>query len=160
MTIKATLASKLQTIRNLKSKGAGFEVQAMYEVLSLEKASVLWRRDGTESFATVLQEEVGLCTPSRFKAFKKAVEHFSPETIDQLGVPCVCLIAVQNQALRTRMVKEALAYRAEHGEPNYQFLSRFLRKSGKTVSRARLTKYIEVLKFTIKELGGRIPMME
>lgn len=161
MTVKATLATKLKDIRDLKSKGAGFEVQAMYEVLALEKASVLWRRDGTETFTTVLKEEVGVCTPTRFKAFKKAAEYFTQDTIEKLGVPCVCLIATQNQSVRQRMLKDALTYRKDHGsEPTYQYFSRFLRKPGKAVSRTRLLKYVEVLKAEIKSLGGRVPVME
>lgn len=162
--MKVTLASKLKDIRDLKSKGSGFEVQAMYEILALEKASVLWRRDGTDTFALVLKQEIGVCTPTRFKAFKKAAEYFPQDTIERLGVPCVCLIAIQNQGVRSKMLKEALTYRKNHGsEPTYQFVSLFSpRKKPEShgVSRVRLIKYIDVLKAEIKSLGGRIPVME
>jgi hypothetical protein len=157
-----TLASKLREIRALKSKGSDFEVQTMYEILALEKASVLWRVDGTETFTSVLKQEAGICTPTRFKAFKKAVACFSQATIERLGVPCVCLLAVQNQSVRAKLLKAALAFRTEKGtEPTYQYISRFLAKPKNDLpSRARLLKYVDVLRAEIKSLGGRVPMME
>ena len=158
---KVTLATKLLNIRRLKSQGAGFEVRAMYEILALERASVLWRRDGTETFAAVLKAEPGMCTQTRFKAFKKAAGLFSQDTIEKLGVPCVCLLAKQSQSIRTKLLKPALAYRKKHGsEPAYQYIALFLRKPGTSVSRARLSRYIEVLTDVISHLGGVVPVME
>lgn len=157
----ASLQSKLAAIRELKSKGSSFEVEAMFEVIALEKQSILWRKDGTTKFETVLRDEGGVCTPSRFKDFKKAADHFTRVTIDKLGVPCVCLLAKQNAHTRERLLKDALEFRKEHGaEPTYQYFSRSLRKPGKpTISRKQLLDFIADLKVVIKECGGRVPVM-
>lgn len=156
-----TLNARLAHIRKLRSQGSTYEVEAMFEVVDLEHKSVLWRRDGARKFEDVLRDEAGVCTRARFRAFKKAVEHFPRKTIDQLGVPCVCLLANQNAGTRDRMLKHAMEFRKNHGvEPTYQYFSRYLRKPGGPISRKRLKEYIEVLKKMIKELGGRAPTME
>lgn len=133
----------------------------MFEILSLEKQSVLWRRDGTNRFEDMLREQAGVCTPSRFKSFKKASEYFPRSTIDRLGVPCVCLLATKNAGTRERLLKYALEFQKKHGaEPTYQYFSRYLRDPNKPPSVKRLKKYIERLKQEIRDLGGRVPAME
>lgn len=157
----ASLQSRLDSIRTLKSKGSTFEVQAMFEVLDLEKQSVLWRRDGVKTFEEMLKHEAGVCTRSRYKAFKKATGFFPRATIDKLGVPCVCLLAIQNASTRDRLLKHALDFRKNHGaEPTYQYFSRFLRKPGNPVTRKRLEAYVDKLKAEIRSLGGRVPVMD
>lgn len=158
----ASLQSKLDAIRTLKAKGSTFEVQAMYEVMTLEKQTVLWRRDGTKTFDEMLREQSGVCTPSRFRDFKKAADQFPRATIDKLGVGCVCLIAKQNANKRESMLKRALEFQKTFGvEPNVQFFSRQLRDpSKKIVSRKRLLNYIDLLKAEIRSMGGRVPTME
>jgi hypothetical protein len=155
------LKSKLQQIRDLKSKGSGFEVQAMYQIIDLERTSVLWRKDRSTTFDDVLKEEKGLCTPSRFQAFKKATSCFPKDTIHKLGVPCVCLLAVQNGQQRDRLLRYALNFRTKNGsEPTYQYICMFLKKPNTGPTRTQLLKYINVLRAKIKDLGGYIPVME
>jgi hypothetical protein len=159
--VAATLQAQLHSIRALKSKGATHEVEAMYRILELEKQTVLWRRDGVKNFSELLRIEAGVCSINRHRAFKKADGFFNRATIDKLGVPAVCLLAVQNQATRDRLLKYGLEYQKKHGvEPTYQYFSRFLRKPGNPVTRTRLNNYVELLKKTIRELGGRVPPME
>jgi hypothetical protein len=154
------LPEKLNHIRELKSKGAGFEVQAMYEVLDLEKTSILWKKGDVERFEDVLKEESGVCTPSRFNSFKKATGYFERRTIENLGVACVCLLANQNAKTRDRLLPHAVEFRRKFGvEPTYQYFSRFLRKPDMGPSRAELMNYIEDLKKEIRDLGGRVPAM-
>ena len=153
--------AKVKQIRDLKSKGSGFEVQAMNEILELEKTSVLWRRDDIASFDDVLREEKGLCTPGRFKDYKRAKGHFSFSVIEKLGVACVCLLAKQPAQARERILAHALKYRSDNGsEPTYQYVCMFLRKKTNGPTRSQLLKYNELLKSTIKDLGGRVPRME
>jgi hypothetical protein len=159
-----SLRVKLQRIRTLKSKGAEFEVQAMYQVLDLERQTVLWQTKKDLSFFEVLNKEKGLCTPARFKAFKKATTSFNRETINRLGVPSVCLLAQQNEKLREKILDKALQFRTKNGsEPTYQYIAMFLRGTGKqrptgpTPSQLRI--YNELLKDTIRGLGGRVPPM-
>jgi len=154
------LQSKLSQIRELKSKGSIFEVQAMFEVLSLERTSVLWKKSGTQSFQVFLREESGVCTPSRFQAFKRSVGYFDRSVIDKLGVATVCLLANQNAPTRARLLDHALIFRKKFGtEPTYQYFSRFLKKPNPGPTKKELERYVEVLRKEIKVLGGRIPMM-
>lgn len=155
------LQMKLSQIRELKSKGSDFEVQAMFEVLDLERAAVLWKNNGCKSFPELLRHESGVCTPARFKAFKKAVNLFDRPTINKLGVPCICLIANQNAASRARLLGHALEFRKKFGtEPTYQYFSRFLRKPNVGPTRKQLLQYIELLRKEIKSLGGRVPVLK
>jgi hypothetical protein len=161
--VTASLQSKLASIRELKSKGASFEIEAMFEVLALEKQSVLWRKDDSTKFEAILRADGGVCTPARFKDFKKAANHFTRATIDKLGVPCVCVLAKQNANTRERLLKDALEFRKDHGtEPTYQHFSRLLpSKNGKpTITRTQLLNYIDKCKGVIKECGGRVPVMD
>jgi hypothetical protein len=156
----SNLKDKLKLIRDLKSKGADYEVQAMFQIVELERLQVLWRKSG-KTFTEVLKNERGLCTAGRFKAFKKASTCFPRKTIDQLGVPCVCILAVQNASVRNRILPHALKFRSRHGEgPTYQYVSRFFRKPSSGPTRAQALRYIDVLRKVIKDMGGSIPMME
>jgi len=155
------LKARLQQIRELRSKGSGFEVQAMQKIVELEKTSVLWRKDAGTKFEEVLRHEKGLCTPSKFRAYKKASTHFPLDVINKLGVPCACLLAVQPAQTRDRILGHALKFRSANGcEPTYQYVCKFLRKPTVGPSRAQLLRYVDTLKKTIKDMGGRIPMME
>jgi hypothetical protein len=155
------LQSKLSQIRELKSKGSIFEVQAMFEIMNLERTSILWRKSGTQSFQVFLREESGVCTPSRFQAFKRSVGYFDRNTIDKLGVATVCLLANQNAATRARLLTHALEFRKKFGaEPTYQYFSRFLKKPNPGPTKKQLEIYIDVLRKEIKSLGGRVPMMD
>jgi len=154
------LSEKLNHIRELKSKGSGFEVQAMYEVLNLEKTSILWKKGDIKRFEDVLRDESGVCTPSRLNSFRKATEYFERQTIENLGVACVCLLANQNAKTRERLLPHALGFRKKFGvEPTYQYFSRFLRKPDTGPTRKELLDYIDNLKQEIRELGGRVPVM-
>jgi hypothetical protein len=158
--VSTKLQTQLRQIRELKSKGSNYEVEALFKVIELEKMSVLWRTGGNTTFDDVLTSEKGICTPSRFKAFKKANTHFSSLTIHKLGVPCVCLLAVQNEGTRNKLLSYALKYREKNGgEPTYQYICRFLKKAPTGPSRGQLIKYIDTLRKTIKDLGGRVPVM-
>jgi hypothetical protein len=134
----------------------------MYEVLALEKQSVLWRTADTTKFEDVLREEAGVCTPSRFRSFKKANECFNRTTINKLGVPCVCLLAKQPANVRDRVLRNALKFREQHGaEPTYQYVSRLCpHNSTPQMSRTKLLAYIEKLKGVIKDCGARVPPMD
>jgi len=161
MNKKSDLKETIDRIRGLKSRGHECEVQAMYEVIRLEKTSVLWKQSGTHDFDSFLREENGICTPSRFKAFKRSVEYFDQETIYLLGVPCICLLASQNKATREKLLGCALDFRKRFNcLPNYQYFSQFLRKDSVGPTRTELLRYIDVLRNHIKELGGRIPAMK
>lgn len=154
------LKVRVQQILNLKSKGSSCEVQAMFQIIELERMSVLWKEDRDTPFETVLANEK-LCTPSRYRSFRKATTHFKRDTIDRLGVSCVCLLAIQNAAVRERILAHALKFRDANGtEPTYQYVARFLRgKSNGGPTRKQLLKYIEDLKEKIRELNGRVPGM-
>jgi hypothetical protein len=131
----------------------------MYALLDLEQKSALWRKDGTTTFDDILREE-HLCTPSRFKAFKKADGYFDRETIEKLGVPCVCLLSKQNARSRNRLLGKALQFREDYGiEPAYQLLGSSMRRKADGPSRKMLLAWIEELKKEIRNLGGRVPRM-
>lgn len=153
------LSTHVRRIRDLKSRGVDFEIQAMYEVTELERMSVIWKADRSTSFETVITKE-RLCTVTRFRAFKKATSVFKRGTIEKLGLPCVCLLAVQNGPTRDRLLNLAMKFRDENGtEPTYQYIARFTRKAKTGPTRKQLLGYIDDLKRVIREAGGRVPSM-
>lgn len=158
-----TLKTRLDKIRTLKSRGADSEVQAMFELLALEKRSVLWRTSETTKFKDILREDAnGLCTPARFTAFKRADNYFSRKAIENLGIECVCVIANQPKGKRDRMIKDATTFKRERGVvPTYQYFAKHLRRSSSPgPTRKQLIKYNDKLKAEIKALGGRVPPMD
>jgi hypothetical protein len=153
----------LSQIRKVKSLGSGHEVQAMYLLLDLERASIIWRVSKTITFNEVLDKE-RLCTPSRFRAFKRAHELFKEHGIRKVGLDAACLIAVQPKNHQTNLYDLAENFKTNYGtDSTYQYVAQCIRArhpKPKRPSYGSLKRRIEQLENEIRRLGHRVPPTE
>ncbi len=150
----------VQSIRRLRGEGTQCEVDAMVLVLDLETQPFLWSEGGI-LFEDVIRREK-FCTVARWKAFKKARTLFTRKdrflsTARLLGVAAICLIAVQSEKVRFRLLREATTYRDKYDiGPTYQYIAQRIGKKRTTPrpSRATLLRQNEKFKKDIAVLSG------
>jgi hypothetical protein len=159
---KQKFEGMVREIRRMRAVGAAYEVDAMLLTLVLEKRPSYWRDTPATTFPDIIRDR-RLGTVKQWRAFKAAHKVIPHKHLRMLGVPAVCLIAVQPKRLQPRLVQLALNFRKRHEiGPTYQYVTMLLPKRNQPAkpTRAALVRYIEDLKGVIERLGGTVPPME